>query len=231
MKDKILISFLLDQKTNTMAFFEKMKLIFRKFPYLYPQYINNFETISNKVAELDEISEFWERDPVFWKTKKPIVSLGSLFHTGVYGDGALLFRICLNSKSKGMDWLNFAHELSFLLSPSYGYIHVVSEREWFYYDNKSQSQLYQDFQVGAFSKTIVDGFFNLGWANYFGPKYINKIHIEALQQLASRFELTEIGVLFTVTDKLEDVVTRFGEFCKRRESLKQCFMPDMFRSE
>jgi hypothetical protein len=228
MNAKILISTLIPEKTEAREFFEKFKDVFKKHPYLSPQFANTYEPVKYQISEIEELFKFWTSSwSVLWKTKKPYRTDGHFIHTNVFGDAALIIR-APHYKDK-IAWFSVFQDIIASLDFRYGYLHLPTNEEWYYFHNLGQVQHCMDFQLAAFTKTTQDGFHNLGWASYFGNEYLPRINLPLLKSMVPFFEQNEKGIIFSLTNDINDVATNFLEYNKHREHVKTAFDEKMFK--
>jgi hypothetical protein len=226
-RSRVLISLLTDQDTTNVGFGRNFTELLFAVRDLTPERVGNFEPISNEVRGEDDVLAFWPHDPVLWVRKHSIASEGSVHHTGPYGSGAVIIRAIYDPS---FDWLTFFERLVATATPHYGYLHLLAESE-IVRTRLSKASL-RDFFLGAFSRVVADGFIDLAWANYFGPRWQGFIDIEAIRKESAVIKIVqpERGILFAITNHLSDVQEDFAQFDARRTSLKIAFAPNMFRS-
>jgi hypothetical protein len=84
------------------------------------------------------------------------------------------------------------------------------------------------FQIGSFNSALKPDVPNIGWAMFFGDEFAGDVDAERI--VASGFPLEKLsnGYLLRVTNELQDVVSDFPLFSKRRAELKKLFKDDFF---
>lgn len=225
-KPKILISILTDEDTAQIEFGEKLLRHLFSNRLLAPEFASNHEPINQPIANLTDAMAFWPGNPFLCRRKQKIVSQISVYHSGIFGSGAVIFDA---TYYEAFDWLTLFKELISISKGHYGYLHLITDHER---DNSDLSpELVNSFFLGTFAKSINDGITELAWANYFGPQWLEFVDLDALKNYRAQLDSDLGGSLLFVTNCINDVLSDFQKFKKIRRTLKNSFRSGFFRGE
>jgi len=223
-KPKIMISILTDQLTSESDFGLRFLESLFEMKKLSPEFVGNSEPIARPTRDAQQALPAWAGNPFLWKRKHAIISRGSVHHTGAFGSGAINIGA---SADYSEDWLSIFQKIVELTKAHYGYAHLFTD------DERSHTRLdqtsFQQFWLGAFSKTTEQGFFDLGWANYFGQrwdKFVDKALLKNFGLPCAR-DVSD-GFLFSITNNISDVETSYLAFSARREEIKSVLAYELF---
>ena len=223
-KPRILLSFLVDEQTESNQFGQLLLNLMFHIKELSPEFVGNSEPIENPVDSINDAIIYWSENPFMWRRRHRIISSGYVHHTGVYGAGSVILDATYNAS---FEWCDLFHNLVSLTNPSYAYLHLVTEHE------RASTELgvaeMQQFSLGALAKTVNQGFIELGWANYFGEKWRDSIDMQRLTESSSKIIVSDRGILFKITENLEDINSDYAAFAARRRVVKSAFSPGVFR--
>jgi len=221
---KVLISLLTDEDTKQTEFCNAFLELLFSTKSVCPEFVNNFEPINVPVKSVEDALAYWPEYPFYWRRKHKIVSQGDVFHTGVYGSGAILLRA---KYDRSFDWLGLFRQLVLETKAHYAYLHLITDVE------RDRTLLNADdaydFFLGAFTKTVEHGFKELAWANYFGSRWDAEIDYAKLTKTWARVESISDGRLVAVTENLGDVETDYSRFEAVRQRAKESFRTGFFR--
>nr|WP_269807884.1 hypothetical protein [Pseudomonas agronomica] len=168
------------------------------------------------------LSEFYQ--DFAWRRKRTIKHSGSVVHTtrnarGQLVPGAISFRSACSDK---VDWCSLFKAWCEVFPPQLGMLHHFSDPEL------GSNEKNNSFQIGSFNSALKPDVPNIGWAMFFGDEFAGDVDAERI--VASGFPLEKLsnGYLLRVTNELQDVVSDFPLFSKRRAELKKLFKDDFF---
>lgn len=221
-KPKILISLLTDAETTESLFCAALLQVFFERARIAPEFFGHYEPINNAVKDVRDALAYCDKD-FFWLRKHSIVSRGTIFHTTKSAAGSITLDASFDAN---YDWLSLFRDLVNVTNAYYGYLHLVTDEEW------EKARLSQEdasiFRSGAFARKLEQGIMDLGWANYFGPRWISKIDPVMLSNNSSRLERVEEGLLFTITSDISDVSSIYDDFELKRQKAKAAFSASFF---
>lgn len=201
-KPQILIS--IDTRKNLVdKEFSKFFLSdwFEKYSILAPAKAESYEPIRTIVNDASSCLPIWTEGSFIWKRTKSIASTGTFQDGGRYFCSA--FRIRSSWKSD-FEWEDFFDWLCYQLEPSFGYIHLITDRER--NEPTISSDAAYDFFLGAHMKIIEqDGIPNLGWKTFLGNEVIS----------SQNLKLNGPGSLRMTTD-IADVLSDYEKFSINR---------------
>jgi hypothetical protein len=220
-KPKIIISLLTDADTKDIHFCEEFLGRLLAINYLAPEFVGNSEPINTRIAVASDALPCWTRSPFLWRRKHKFVSQGSVHHTGGYGSGAIILDAMYD---QSFDWKAIFELLIQCANAHYGYLHLATDYE------RSHSLLdpidAYNFFLGAFAKKVENGFMDLGWANYFGARWIDGICCDDISDICGNMGN---GYLITLTENIGDVYRNYEAFEGKRQIAKEAFRRGFFR--
>lgn len=150
---------------------------------------------------------------------------------------------------KGL-WLNFFTELVQLCEPSYAMLHLFEAAEvtplqgpdgiatfdgpfagehHFTMWRAESGHWYRPDPWQAAERRQYRFLPQLSWANFLGTEFGGRYDVAAVQNDAASFHSVGEGALFTVTEKLDDIIRQPSHFEERRNALRASFEPGFFR--
>lgn len=223
-KPRVLVTVLTDAETRADVFCERFLRFLFEQRELAPEIVGNYEPLRQVVATWKEALSYCEASPFLWVRKHRNISQGSLFHTGAHGAGTVSLTAAFE---ESRDWLSFFRQLISVTKAHYGYVHLLTDDEWS--ETRLEPSEISDFRLGAIAKTLEDGFVDLGWANYFGPRWKAKVNPIKLASNAVEMQHVDEGYLFSITPTISEVKTNYDLFDRRRELIKGAFSSGFFR--
>lgn len=164
----------------------------------------------------------------YLKRKNGVKYYATVNHTDRTTDGDLihgLFSFYVTAERK-MDWLGVFRDLTRIIEPVLGRMHIFlgPEAKGFAFDSPQML-----FLAGPGEPEMNEGLTNLGGANVFSEEYAPEVDETRLLDHGFAVETVGAGKLFHVTDTLFDVVDDLPKFSRRRAELKSLFRPGMFQ--
>lgn len=183
-----------------------------------------------------------------WKRTKVVKSQGmvtfpSTNTKGTRLSGGLYFE---SQFRKEIDWRNLFEVWCLALSPYCALLHpsinldqpAHNDRDLrdYSFDEEVARNAWSRFSSGAFHcefragelNSLISGFTNLGWATFFGAKFVHEVDAAAISAAGFPIEKIGEGYLVQVTEDINDVVNDFAMFSDRRAELKSLFRDDLF---
>ncbi|WP_330208193.1 hypothetical protein [Pseudomonas sp. Z13] len=159
-----------------------------------------------------------------WKRKKVVKYDAEISHThidlkGERINGSLRMQAQFHKK---IDWLNVFRELCLAMKPSYAFMHFFSECEVVGVKSGTPESY---FSSGIVHRGTIP---NLGWAVFYGDEFAEAVDAERIAAAGFPIEKIGSGYLVRITEHLQDVVSNFSLFSKRRAELKTLFPEGFF---
>ncbi|WP_455824838.1 hypothetical protein [Pseudomonas graminis] len=159
-----------------------------------------------------------------WRRKKTVKGSGSVIHTARNAraqvvPGAVRYR---SASSESIDWHSLFRAWCEIFPPQLGMLHLFSEPELGPHEKNNS------FQIGSFNSALKPDVPNIGWAMFYGDEFAEEVDVERITASGFPIEKLNTGYLVTVTEHIQDVVSDFPFFSKRRAELKKLFREDFF---
>jgi hypothetical protein len=222
-KPKILISLMTEADTANQAFGRTLLEYLYGKAELAPEHVGNYEPVANRAESVDDALLHWRNSLFMWARRHSITSQGTVFHRSLHGQASIIFEATYRPT---FDWWTLFVELAGLTKAQYGYLHLVTDQERARSDLGPQRM--QSFSLGAFSKTVSQGLLQLGWADHFGTNWFPLINMDRISLDAAKIDRSSGSLTFSVTPRLDDVVSNYDDFDNRRNTLKQAFSAGVF---
>ena len=163
-------------------------------------------------------------DDFAWRRKKTIKCTGSVVHTKRNIRGQIVpGDVHLHSAcSEKVDWYSLFKVWCGLFPPQLGMLHLFSGPDLSYREQDNS------FQIGSFNARLKPEIPNIGWAMFYGDEFAEEVDAERIAASGFPVEKLSNGYLVRVTKDLQDVVSDFPLFSKRRAELKSLFREDLF---
>lgn len=199
-----------------------LTLFYDKYPLLAPQYANYYEPINKPINTVNEALDYWDGEGLLCRRKNSIV--GSWYISeDMHRINWINLEYDWNTK---IDWFKLFQDLTIIVKPYFGYVHVFTDRE---IEPAAVGSAIGCFTRGTPAIHLRKGIPNLGWAHYFGEEYVKEIDVALLQKHGFNVQQFGEGYLFHITDKLSDVIDDYEHFNERRKELKSLFRSDLFQ--
>lgn len=159
-----------------------------------------------------------------WRRKSAIKCTGSVIHTarnmnGKLVPGGLSFRAGF---SDSVDWMSLFKSWCDIFPPQLGMLHIFTAPEL------QLSEKNGSFQIGSFNSALKPEVPNIGWAMFYGDEFAKEVNSDEVEASGFPLESLNNGYLVSVTNNIQDVVSDFSLFSKRRAELKRLFRDGFF---
>ncbi|GAB7532008.1 hypothetical protein PS3A_44230 [Pseudomonas sp. 3A(2025)] len=159
-----------------------------------------------------------------WKNKGPAKYDAEISHTYMSVKGDLINGLLkLSAKlHRCVDWLVVFKELCLAIKPDIAIMHFFSGPEL----KKTSVGTHESYFL---SGVVCNGKIpNIGWAMFYGDGFSQEVNAEKISAAGFCVESLGGGYLVRVTDDINDVVSDFSGFSKRRSELKGLFREGFF---
>ncbi|WP_460745153.1 hypothetical protein [Microvirgula curvata] len=171
------------------------------------------------------LSEFYQ--DFAWRRRKNTKYTGRVCHTfrDFYGK-TVPGSICLTSAcNENIDWYLLFKTWCEIFPPQLGMLHLFSKPEL------GSDKKYDSFQLGIFNEALNPDVPNIGWAMFYGDEFAEAVDSERISAAGFPVEKMGNGYLVRVTENIQDIVSDFSVFSKRRAELKSLFPAGFFLIE